>query len=401
MRFAFTSHQEALRSRLLEFIRAHVDDKVRAELADRRRPTQQGPHTEHVYAEIAKQGWTGITWPTEFGGHEGSHIDQFIVEEEFGRAGLRVGGGGSGAPAIIAAGTAEQKHEYIPGCIAGTIVFAQGYTEPGAGSDLAGIQCRAVRDGDYYIINGQKTFTTEAHYASHIYLMARTSVEPDRHGGLSIFLIPMETPGITMLPLWTIQNDPTAPLGTIYGEARTNQVFFDNVRIPASCLLGTEGEAWAVGQRGLNLDRVGAHRYLLSVLQDECFVNYLKTDPSGRAMAADPVVRDKVAEMWIEAQVSRLMTMRSMAIEESGGSFTYEGSAEKVWCPEHAVRSTEAFAQLLEDSGQLLRGSPDSVEDGMFAHNMLGAFQSCVNHGSVQLMRDQVARRGLGLPRHR
>ncbi|HEX6872038.1 MAG TPA: acyl-CoA dehydrogenase family protein [Micromonosporaceae bacterium] len=399
MRFAFSDQQEALRQEVRAFIREHIDEEIQAELLDRNRTTHWGPKTEAVFEEIARRGWTGISWPVEYGGQGGHRLDQYIVEEEFGRVGMHVGGGGTGAPAIVAAGTEEQKCRYVPGSIGGSVVFAQGYTEPAAGADLAGIQCKAVRDGDEYVINGQKMFTTDAHVATHLYLMARTSVEPNRHAGLSIFLIPMDAPGITIRPIWTIQNNPAAPINTIYGEPRTNEVFLDNVRVPASCLLGEEGNGWSIGQQGLNLDRVGARRYIMSVLQNEAMVNYLKQDEEAADLHADPVARDVVAQMWTEAQVCRLMTLRSMSIEEHGGQFTYEGAAEKVWAPEHAVRSTEAYAQLLGGRGQLLNTSPDNIEDGLFAHNMLGAFQSCVNHGSVQVMRDQVARRGLGLPR--
>jgi alkylation response protein AidB-like acyl-CoA dehydrogenase len=179
-------------------------------------------------------------------------------------------------------------------------------------------------------------------------------------------------------------------------------VFFDNVEVPASCLLGAEGDGWRVAQRGLNLDRVGARRYLISVMRDEDIVNYLKNGGElTEEMRKDPRVRDKVAELWIEGQVCRLMTMRSLSIEENGGDFTYEGSAEKVWAPEHGVRATEAISQILGPYAQLLNGSALAIKEGVFAHNLLGAFQSAVNHGSVQVMRDQVARKGLGMPRQK
>jgi alkylation response protein AidB-like acyl-CoA dehydrogenase len=153
---------------------------------------------------------------------------------------------------------------------------------------------------------------------------------------------------------------------------------------------------------GLNLDRVGAARYLISVRRDEDIVNWVKSNNiDGFSPAQNPAIRDKIAEMWIEAQVCRLMTMRSMSIVERGGQFTYEGSAEKVWAPEHGVRVTEAITQMLGPYGTLLRTSPHAIEDGVFAHNVMGSFQSGINHGSVQVMRDQVARRGLGMPSSR
>ena len=399
MDFAYTPEQQKLSEEVRAFIQENVTDEVRHEIEDlgiRRR----GPKVRELYQKLGERGWVGISWPKEYGGQGGSRIDQYIVEEEFARSGVTVGGAGSGAPAILAAGTEEQKKYFLPGLIRGEISFALGFTEPQAGADLASLQCRAVRDGDEYVINGQKMFTTAAHYASHIYLMARTDPEAPKHRGISIFLIPMDTAGITVRPLWTIQNDPPAPAGTTYGDNRTNEVFFEDVHIPASCLLGEENLGWYVGAMGLNLDRVGASRYLISVQRDEDIVNYVKdNDLGGMNLSEDPSVRDRIAELWIEAQVCRLMTMRSMSLVEKGGNFTYEGSAEKVFAPEHGVRTTETISQILGPYAQLLNGSEDAIEEGVFAHNLMGSFQSGIHHGSTQVMRDQIARRGLGMPR--
>ena len=362
--------------------------------------TGVGPHHQRLLKELADKGWVGISWPKEYGGQGGSRIDQYIVEEEFARAGISVGGAGTGAPAILMAGTEEQKKHFIPGLISGEIIFAQGYTEPQGGADLAGLQCRAVRDGDEFVINGQKMYTSSAHYATHVYLMCRTDPDAPRHKGISILLVPMEAPGITVRALWTIQSDPPAPPSTTYGTPRTNEVFFEDVRVPASALLGEENMGWYVGAMGLNLDRVGASRYLISVRRDEDIINWIKENQiDGYSVTDDPAIRDRLAELWIEAQVCRLMTMRSMSLVERGGNFTYEGSAEKVWAPEHGVKTTETITQILGPYAQLLNGSEGAIRDGLFAHNVMGAFQSGINHGSVQVMRDQVARRGLGMPR--
>jgi len=250
------------------------------------------------------------------------------------------------------------------------------------------------------VINGQKMYTSSAHYASHIYLMARTDPDAPKHRGISIFIFPMDTPGITVRPLWTIQNDPPAPIGTTYGQRRTNETFFEDVRVPATCMLGEENQGWYVGAMGLNLDRVGASRYLISVRRDEDIINWAKdNDLGGHDVSQDPAIRDRLAELWIEAQVCRLMTMRSMSLMERGDTFTYEGAAEKVWAPEHGVRTTETISQILGPYAQLMSTSEEAIEHGLFAHNLLGSFQSGINHGSVQVMRDQIARRGLGLPR--
>jgi 3-oxocholest-4-en-26-oyl-CoA dehydrogenase alpha subunit len=405
MDFAYTPEQEALRREVRQFIRENVTEEIVEELdphASAHRPRGTGPAATALYQKIYDRGWLGITYPTEYGGQGGDRITQYIVEEEFTRAGVPVSLGGSGAPAIMAAGTEEQKKYYIPRLIKREISFCLGFTEPHAGADLANLRCSAVRDGDHYIINGQKMYTTAAHASTHIYLMARTNRDVPKHDGISIFLFSMDTPGITVRPLWTIQNNPTAPHSTTYGASRTNETFFDDVRVHKSCLLGEENKGWRVGSMGLNLDRVGASRYLISVRRDEDIVNWVKQNSfDGFSPGKDPAIRDKIAELWVEAQVCRLMTMRSMSIVEHGGSFTYEGSAEKVWAPEHGVRVTEAITQMLGPYGTLLNGSPHAIEEGVFGHNVMGAFQSGINHGSVQVMRDQVARRGLGLPSSR
>lgn len=399
MEFAYTTEQEALRQEVQQFIADNVNGPVRDEIANTDEMSQ-GPLVRDLRKKVAEKGWVGISWPKEYGGQDGSRIDQYIVEEEFSRIGVGVGGAGSGAPAILAAGTEEQKKTLLPGLISGEITLALGFTEPQAGADLASLQCRAVKDGDEYVINGQKMYTSSAHYASHIYLMARTDPDAPKHRGISIFIFPMDTPGITVRPLWTIQNDPPAPIGTTYGQRRTNETFFEDVRVPATCMLGEENQGWYVGAMGLNLDRVGASRYLISVRRDEDIINWAKeNDLGGHEVGQDPAIRDRLAELWIEAQVCRLMTMRSMSLMERGDTFTYEGAAEKVWAPEHGVRTTETISQILGPYAQLMSSSEENIEGGLFAHNMLGAFQSGINHGSVQVMRDQMARRGLGLPR--
>jgi len=407
MDFAFTPAQEALRREVRDFIAREVTPEVIAEMEEHNegrpfhRTACRSPLLSALFQKIADRGWVGISYPKEYGGQGGDRITQYIVEEELYRANITIALGGSGAPAIMAAGTEEQKRYYIPKLITGEFMFAQGFTEPRGGADLASLQCRADRDGDDYVINGQKIYTSNAESATHIYLMARTNRNVPKHEGISILLVPMDTPGITIRPLWSIQNDPRAPLTTTYGHARTNETFYDNVRVHKSTLLGEENKGWRVGSMGLNLDRVGAARYLISVRRDEDIINWIKgsRELGDYSPANDAAIRDKVAELWTEAQVCRLMTMRSMSIVERGGKFTYEGSAEKVWAPEHGGRTTEAITQMLGPYGQLLNGSPRAIRNGLFAHNLMGAFQSGINHGSVQVMRDQVARRGLAMPR--
>ncbi len=401
MDFGFTPEQQALQEEVRQFIAEYVTSELQEEMEGTgAEEGERGPKLQELYKKVGERGWIGISWPKEYGGQGGNRIDQYIVEEEFARVGLSVGGAGSGAPAIMMAGTDEQKQYFLPRIINGEVILALGFTEPRGGADLAALQCRAVRDGDEYVINGQKTFVTSAHYGTHVYLMVRTDPEAYRHKGISILLVPIDAPGITIRPMWTLQTDPEAPIGTTYGTSRTNEVFFEDVRVPVSCLLGEENRGWYVGAMGLNLDRVGASRYLISVKRDEDIINWIKHNRlNGYSPAEDQAVRDRLAELWIEAQVSRLMTMRSMSMVERGDQFTYEGSAEKVWSPEHGMKTTETIAQILGPYVQLMNGSEEAIEKGIFGHNLLAAWVSANNHGGVQIMRDQVVRRGFGFPR--
>ncbi len=411
MDFGWTPEQQSLRLEVQQFIAENTANvrRARAENSEAERGSEGGGRTRRgrggrsaeLMKKLEEKGWLGVSWPKEYGGAGKGRMTQYIVEEEFSRGGFGIGGGGgSGAPAIMAAGTEEQKREFIPKLIRGEYSFALGFTEPSGGADLASLQCRAVEDGDFFVINGQKIFTSSAHVATHIYLMCRTDPDAPKHRGISILIFPMDTPGITVRPLWTIQNDPPAPPGTTYGGPRTNETFFEDVRVPKSALLGEKNMGWYVGAMGLNLDRVGAGRYLMSIRRDEDIISWSKDNAFGDYdIKQNEAMRERIAELWAEAQVCRLMTLRSMSVVEHGGNFTYEGSAEKVWAPEHGVKSTESIVQMLGPYGQLLNTSPNAVQSGLYAHNLMGAFQSGINHGSTQIMRDQVATRGLGMPR--
>jgi alkylation response protein AidB-like acyl-CoA dehydrogenase len=400
MQFGFTPEQEAFKREVKQFIADHLTPQLEHEIEHGHQGETRGPLVNAMYRKLGEKGWLAISWPKEYGGQDADRIKQYIVEEEFTRMGIPIAFQGSGAPAIMGAGTEEQKRFFVPSIVSGNVSFCQGFTEPGCGADLAGIQCRAVRDGDHYVVNGQKMFTSLAHTANYIYLLVRTDPDAPRHKGISILLAPMNLPGITVRPLWTLQTDPEAPWQTTYGMPRTNEVFFDDVHVPCSCLLGKENDGFAVSATGLNLDRVGAMRYLMSVRRDEDIINWVKEHRlDSYSPAQDPAIRDRLAEMWIEAQLCRLMTMRSMAIEERAGVFRYEGSAEKVWAPEHGTRITEMITQVLGPYTQLLNGSEGAIQQGLYGHQVLGAWISAVAHGSVQVMRDQIARRGLGLSR--
>jgi 3-oxocholest-4-en-26-oyl-CoA dehydrogenase alpha subunit len=291
------------------------------------------------------------------------------------------------------AGTEEQKRYFLPRMVRGEVIFALGYTEPSGGTDLASLRTRAEEADDGFVINGQKTFTSAAHYCTHIYLMARTDPTRPKHRGISIFLVPIDTPGITVRPLWTLTG------------GRTNEVFLEDVRVPKTALLGEKNRGWYIASAALNLGRAGARRYYTYVAAFEAVVRFVREQRfdgeqpfDGRSLAGDPAIADRLAELYCEAQVCRLFTLRSLSMIKRGINPPYEISSEKVWGPDFHVKSTEAIAQVLGPYAQLWEGTPLAPEDGELARHYVGAMVSTFGHGSVQAMRNAIARRGLGLP---
>jgi alkylation response protein AidB-like acyl-CoA dehydrogenase len=388
MDFGFTPENEAFRREVRQFIAEHVTPELRDELGRWRREGP-GPLTRELFRKLADKQWIGMSWPKEYGGQERDPIDQYIFEEEFVRARvpLEVGNIIEQAPAIMMAGTEEQKGYFLPRMVRGEVIFALGYTEPSGGTDLASLRTRAEETDDGFVINGQKTFTSAAHYCTHIYLMARTDPARPKHRGISIFLVPIDTPGITVRPLWTLTG------------GRTNEVFLEDVRVAKTALLGEKNQGWYVASAALNLGRAGARRYYTYVAALEAIVRFVRDQRfDGRSLADDPVICDRLAELYCEAQVCRLFTLRSLSMVKRGINPPYEISSEKVWGPDFHVRSTEVITQVLGPYGQLWEGSPLAPEGGEFARQYVGAMVSTFGHGSVQAMRNAIARRGLGLP---
>jgi alkylation response protein AidB-like acyl-CoA dehydrogenase len=389
MNFGYSAENEAFRQEVRQFIADNITPEIKAELeaAAMRGP---GPLTKALFLKLGEKGWIGMSWPKEYGGQGRDPIDQYIFEEEFVRAKIPLDLNNiiEQAPAIMMAGTEEQKKYFLPRMVKGEITFALGYSEPSGGTDLASLKTRAEADGDDYVINGQKMFTSGAHHSTHLYLMARTDPDLPKHRGISIFLLPMDTPGITVRPLWTLRG------------SRTNEVFLENVRVPKSAMLGEKNNGWYIGASALNLGRAGARRYYTYVGAFEEAVRFVKEEKfDGHSPADDPAVRDKLAELYCEAQVCRLFTLRSLSMVKRGINPPYEISSEKTWGPDFHVKSTEAITQILGPYAQLWEGSPLTPCDGEFPRQYVGAMVSTFAHGGVQVMRDAVARRGLGLPR--
>ncbi|MCH8110129.1 MAG: acyl-CoA dehydrogenase family protein, partial [Chloroflexi bacterium] len=301
MDYQFTPEQEEFR----EQVRAFIRDEVPKEIIEQIQSAPDGAASEagrEFKRLLGKKGLLGISWPTEYGGAGKPLIHQFILTEELGYHGLPYGGLSltSVGPTLFRAGTDEQKQEYLSGILSGEMEFALGYTEPSAGTDLGSLQTRAVADGDDYVINGQKIFTSAAHYSTHIWLAARTDPNEPKHRGVSLMIVPLDTPGITIRPLWTM------------GDGRTNEVFFEDVRIPRKNLVGEENRGFYIVAMALDYERAAVAP--ISPLQrnlDELVQFAKDTKRNGTTLAEDPIVRYKLADLGVQVGIPRLFSYRN------------------------------------------------------------------------------------------
>jgi alkylation response protein AidB-like acyl-CoA dehydrogenase len=347
-----------------------------------------GPAMDALRAEMDERGWRRMSWPREYGGDARSPWYQYIMVEEMSYGGipstdLSVG---SVLPAIMNHGTDAQKQKYVPDILAGKIRFCIGYSEPNAGSDLASLQTRATRDGDDWVINGQKLWTTGAHTATHVWLAARTNPEAPKHRGISMLIVPMETPGITVQPLATM------------GGGRTNQVFYDNVRVPSDALVGEVDRGWYITANALDHERVTIAPLGGIVRRFDDFVSYLKAERPD--VLQDQASRARLAEMKVDLHVQRALKLKNAAIIANGGTPNVEASMTKVWSSELQYRMASLFMDLLGREGALMRD--EAVEaplDGSIGANYQGSPVLRFGGGTNEIQRNIIAQRGLGLAR--
>ncbi len=388
MDFGFTPEQEKLRQEIRQFLQENVTPELRAE--SQRQLGGPGPATWAMRRKLGEKGWLGIGWPKEYGGQGRSMMEQFIFFEEMERQRIDYGSMtvGSLAMALIRVGTEEQKREYLPPILQGRVDFCIGYTEPGAGTDLASLQTTAVRDGDDYLINGQKVFTTAAHHATHIWLLARTDATAPKHRGISLFLVPINTPGVTVRPLYTM------------GGGRTNEVFLDNVRVPAKCLIGEENKGFYYAAVALDFERIALGHYSALRQALDSLISFCKEfKVNGACLFDDPAVQDRLVQLHIEVELLRLMNYRVVWMIDRGLVPNAEASAQKIWGRDLRQRIADEALQMMGLYGQLTSDSPHAPLNGEFLTIWLQSPVTRFGGGTNEIQRDIIAQRGLGLPR--
>ncbi len=382
MQLELTSEQSELQEHLRRYFVGLVDD-ITGTASDE-------PAYLRYVRRMGEDGWLGIGWPIEYGGQARGPIEQMVFVEESHWAGvpLPLLTLNSVGPTLMTLGTDEQKQRILPGILRGEVHFAIGYTEPSAGTDLASLTTRAVRDGDEYVINGEKLYTSAIEYADYVWLAARTDPDAAKHKGLSVFIVPTDTPGFH----WT-------PLRTMAGEF-TSATFYDDVRVPASNLVGAENQGWKLITNQLNHERV-ALCPVSGILRSIEEVTRWAADeklPDGRRVIDQQWVQIHLARLTARADYLKLLNWK-VAWAADKGLNPADASATKVYGTEFAL---EAYRLLLEITGQggaLAEGSPGAVLQGRLEHNARSQTIFTFGGGTNEVQRDIIAMVGLGMPR--
>ena len=393
MELRFGEKEEKLREEVRSFLLAN---NGRGEEGSRGSQLGSRSDEEFEFArgfnrKLAERGWIAPAWPKEYGGLGASIYEQMVFNEEFGYwgapdTGTRGFGVGMIGPTLIIHGNEEQKKNYLPRITSGEHIWCQGYSEPGAGSDLAALQTRAVRDGDDYVINGQKIWTSGGHRANQMFCLVRTDPEAPKHRGISFLLIDdiMNTPGLTIRPLINMAN-----------RHHFNEVFFEDVRVPARNMIGEENRGWYVGMTLLDFERSGIGT---TAGQKRTLENLVKNLREGDKTRRERY-RTRVADLVVANNVGRFLGYRIGYIQASGMVPNYEASVVKIFQSELGQKIYNFGVNQLGLSGQMAPEEPRAPFGGDMPESYIQAVPSSIYSGSNEIQRNIIATRGLGLPR--
>ncbi len=393
MEFRFSPQEDAFRQDVRAWLKENLPENWQEDRFTRDRDEETWNVYRDFAARLAKKRWVAPHWPVAYGGLGLSVVEQLIFNEEMAYHNAPVGynsiGVGWAGPTVIIYGTEEQKRKHLSAITNAETMWCQGFSEPNAGSDLASLQTRAVRDGDDYIVNGQKIWTSGAHLADWMILLARTDPEAPKHKGISYFLLDMKTPGVSVQPLIDMMNN--------HGF---NQVFFENVRVPKDCLLGEENRGWYMATTTLDFERssiggaVGGRRMLEDLAQ---YVSEARHD--GSVLKDDVRVRTRLADCAVEVEIGRLLSYRVVSMQSRGLVPNYESSVAKLFNTDMQWRLSKAGLEIMGLYGQLEPKSRWVPLLGRFERQYLWQIGMIVGGGTPEIQRNIIAMRGLGLPR--
>jgi alkylation response protein AidB-like acyl-CoA dehydrogenase len=381
--FSFTEEQNKFRLEVRDFLEEEIKNGYWEPTCDAWIQAFDPEFTKRV----AQKGWIGLTWPKEYGGHERSHIDRLILTEEMLRYGApaachwfgdrQIGG------AILSFGSEDLKKEFLPRIVKGEAYFGLGMSEPGAGSDLASLQTRAVEDGDYYVLNGQKTWASCASFAQYFDVYVRTDSEAPKHRGISEFIVDAQSPGLSRIPMTDIT-----------GTEAWNDVFFDNVRVHKRYLVGEKNRGFYQVLNQLDYERSGMERLMGNYPLFDSIIQFAKDNE----LPQKPVVRNKLAQLQIEFDVGRLLIYRVACLMEEGRAPNRESAMSKAYSTEFEKRLAGVAMEVLGPYGQLTSNSKLVPLRGMASHSYLASKGYSLQAGTTEILKNVLAVRGLGLP---
>jgi hypothetical protein len=398
--FDFTPDQRAFADEVESFLDDHDDPEVFDLTRENMAQIVDTPKRRAFMRQLGQKGWLGITWPKEYGGSEGEGVYEYLLNERLaGRGGPQIGKGvGIIGKTLIAHGNDFLKETFLPMILNNDVEFAVGYSEPNAGSDAASMRLKAERterDGKTgWVLNGQKTWTTSAHFAEWYWLGTRTNPD-DKHRGITLMLVPLDQPGVTIRPIWTM------------GDERTNEVFIEDVFVPDEYVVGEVNRGFQYISQALDLERFTMFTFSPIKQRLDLLCHYVRDEEvDGLPLREDPVVRSRIARLVTDAEVARVLGLRvvaeSMKTEKTEGAPppTVESSRYKLFATEYSRRLADASMDIAGPGSQLRVHTEDAPMQGRAESTYRYTVIDTIGGGTSEVQKNIIARRGLGLPKN-
>ena len=393
MDFRLSAEEEAFRAEVRQWIAEHAPPGGFGVDREEQFDPRFWDLTQRTAKQLAEKGWLTLAWPKEYGGQGRSVIEQAVFQEETmfaGVPGTTMGIGGTQwvGPTLILHGSEEQKREHLPPIANAEAWWCTGYSEPGSGSDLAALELRAVKDGDSYVLNGQKTWTSGAHVSGWCWLAARTDFEAPKHKGISVFLVNMETPGVQ-----------TRTIINMAGQHSFNEIYFDDARVPAENLVGGKNQGWYIVATALDFERSGITYAAYSRKTLALIEGFLQEGRAADlAWARDPIARHIAADVAVQVAIQRSFAYRVAWMQSRGLVPNQEASVAKVFGSETQQRAAQAALRIAGMAGQVTDGVHAPME-GRALTQYLSSISVTIAAGTSEIQRNIIATRGQGLPR--
>jgi hypothetical protein len=389
--FDFSPEQVAFADDVDQFLDAHDDPEVFDLTRENMAQIVDTPKRREFMATMGDKGWLGITWPKEWGGQDGDGVYEYLLNERLaGRGGPQIGKGvGIIGKTILRHGSEKLKQEFLPKILRNEVEFAVGYSEPDAGSDAASMKLKATRDGEGWRLNGQKTWTTSAHFAEWYWVGARTDPE-SKHQGITLFLVPLDHEGITINGIWTM------------GDERTNDVFFDDVWVSDDYVVGEVNRGFQYISEALDLERFTMFTFSPIEQRLDLLCEYVRTSSvDGEPLKDDAVVRQRIAQLVTQGEVARVLGLRVVAESMKGGAPpTTEASEYKLYATELSKRLANASMDIAGPGSQLRVGTEDAPMKGRAESTYRYTVIDTIGGGTSEVQKNIIARRKLGLPKN-